>query len=84
MSIKCKACGASMDMTEIPNSGGELETLCSTCMGKHDSALRVDQWDFEGLFWDAAWGDGKQAWENLNERIKATQLESDTASQPTA
>lgn len=76
--IKCKACGNDMDMVEVPGGNGQLEILCDHCIKASADALRVSEWDYEGQWWDKNWGDGKQAWENLNERIKTAELEGNT------
>lgn len=31
MTLKCKACGGDMPMSEIPDSGGCLEFVCAHC-----------------------------------------------------
>ena len=65
--LKCKACNNDMDMEVIDEASGTLEICCSECQTKANNAIHTGEWNFEGLWWDKHWGDGKDAWNNFTE-----------------
>lgn len=52
MSIKCKACGSSMDMVVVDEATGTLEICCDGCIKAGYDAVHTDQWNLDSLYWD--------------------------------
>lgn len=50
--IKCKACGGDMPLTEVKDHPGNYEICCDRCIKEADFALTINEWDFEGLYWE--------------------------------
>jgi hypothetical protein len=42
-----------MEMEVVDQASGTLEILCDHCQAAATEAVHTDQWNFEGLYWDA-------------------------------
>jgi len=55
----CKACDAPLPLSYIDENEEHEEYVCSHCRKKTAQALAMNEWDFEGQWWDRNW-EGKE------------------------
>lgn len=51
----CKACNAPLPLGYVDEAETIEEDVCRTCRRKTWQALRMEQHEFEGLWWDHNW-----------------------------
>ena len=53
--MHCTACDSQMPVTYTDDTETTLETLCRSCIRHAAQARDMDQYQFEGLWWDKHW-----------------------------